>query len=361
MTKKMKTTIAVIGGGILIITVLAGGFLYWKQLVRNQGPNQDIMAETEITVTEQSTEPQTETTTEPVTEPETEETTEETTEEQTGKLSEGAIPKSPDDFIIAENVDEFFEKSVFIGDSVMMGFRNYVMGQEAGFLNSPEFLVSGSFSVRMALTPISPTTIHPVYQGEQRYIWDSLAMMGAKKVFMSFGLNDIGMEGVEAAYQSYVEVIGNIQETVPEVDIYIISTTNMLPESEKQSLNNENIRLLNSKMQEYCRTAGIGYIDITSFLIDETGGLRADLCSDGYVHQTYAAYEIWVKVLRGYASGGEFWLNPEKETLEEETVEEESKTAAEAGEETEEETSTDGETQSTESGETAAEETESSE
>ena len=36
---------------------------------------------------------------------------------------------------------------------------------------------------------------------------------------------------------------------------------------------------------------------------------------DDYVHQTYAAYEIWTKVLRGYASGGNYWLElPEPET-----------------------------------------------
>ena len=29
----------------------------------------------------------------------------------------------------------------------MMGFRNFVMGSQQGFLGGPEFLVSGSFSV----------------------------------------------------------------------------------------------------------------------------------------------------------------------------------------------------------------------
>ena len=140
-------------------------------------------------------------------------------------------------------------------------------------------------------------------------------MMGAKKVFLFFGLNDIGMEGVDGACENYLTVIKKIREVNPDVSIYVLSTTNMLTGSEKGKLNNENIRLLNEKMKEHCEAGIAEYIDITSFLVGEDGGLKEELCSDNYVHQTYAAYEIWTKVLRGYASGGYYWLElPEPET-----------------------------------------------
>lgn len=224
-------------------------------------------------------------------------------------LTFGVLPESADDFVIAEDVGEFFEHSVFVGDSVMMGFRNYVMGQQNSFFDGAEFLVSGSFSVRMALNEISKDTIHPIYQGEQRYIWDSIALMGAEKVFLFFGLNDIGMEGVDGTCENYVEVIRKIREVNPQTELYVISTTNMLAGSEKGDLNNENIVLLNDKMRAYCRKAGVGFIDIASFLVGEDGGLRQELCSDAYVHQTAAAYEIWAKVLGGYASGGTYTVS----------------------------------------------------
>lgn len=241
---------------------------------------------------------------------------------ETGSVKSGELPPSAEYFIISEDADQFFKKSVFIGDSVMMGFRNYVMGQPAGFLGAPEFLVSGSFSVRMALNTISKDTIHPIYQGEQRYIWDSISMMGAKKVFLLFGLNDIGMEGVDGTCENYLAVIDKIKEVNPEADIYVISTTNMLTGSEKGSLNNENIRLLNQKMKQYCDGGAAEYIDITSFLIGEDGGLKAEFCSDEYVHQTYAAYDIWTQVLRNYASGGKYLFELETEPETEEGTEE---------------------------------------
>ncbi len=294
----------------VVLVVGVGTFCYYKYttdqaIAETDDPEQEV--DTEVLTEEITQEPTTE-------EPTTEEPTTEA-QMETGSIRSGKLPPSADYFIMTEEADKFFEHSVFIGDSVMMGFRNFVMGQPAGFLGGPEFLVSGSFSVRMALNEISKDTIHPIYQGEQRYIWDSISMMGAEKVFLFFGLNDIGMEGVDGACENYLTVIEKIQEVNPNVSIYVISTTNMLTGSEKGKLNNENIRLLNEKMKEYCETGAAEYIDIANFLIGEDGGLKKELCSDDYVHQTYAAYEIWTKVLRGYASGGNYWLElPEPET-----------------------------------------------
>jgi lysophospholipase L1-like esterase len=257
---------------------------------------------------ESTTEAQPESTTEAQPESTTEAQPESTTEAQpeTAKLGDGYVPESSDSFLADEDADEFFRDSVFVGDSVMKGFCNYVMRQEAGFLSDPQFLVSGSYSLRMALTPVDQKTIHPVYQGEQRLIQDSLQMMGAKKVFLFFGLNDLGMNDVEFVYRAYQKFIGLLEEACPDIEVYVISTTYMRIGSEKSDLNNTNIRTLNKLM----KTASdiwreYGYIDIADYLLDEEGGLREDYCSDGYVHQTPAAYDVWTHILRCYASGGD--------------------------------------------------------
>lgn len=323
-----KNTRIIIGAACAAVLIAgAGAGCYY---VYTQQENNAVVQQIETTTEEPTTtEVPIETTTERETEPPTTKSEPETPPEpETGSVLTGELPASPDDFIILEDADKFFEHSVFIGDSVMMGFRNYVMGQPQGFLGGPEFLVSGSFSLRMALSKISETTIHPIYQGEQHYIWDSISMMGAKKAFLFFGLNDIDMEGVDGTCENYIEVIDKIKETSPETEIFIISTTNMLTGSEKGGLNNDNIRLLNDKMKEYCAETDVQYIDIAGFLTAEDGGLKPEFCSDAYVHQTYAAYEVWTKVLRGYASGGSYRLPEEPETTWETTAERESETAA---------------------------------
>lgn len=321
MDKKTKIIIGVAVAAVALVLMVGAGIGFYSAMEADieVGQTTEQPSEQEIT-TEQVTEEtttvaETETTPEEITEAPTttpEETT--TPEQETGSVYKGELPPSTDNFIIQEDIDTFFEGSVFIGDSVMMGFRNYVMGQPQGFLGGPDFLVSGSFSLRMALANIDEHSIHPIYQGEQRFIWDSIAMMGAKKAFLFFGLNDIDMAGVEGTCANYAEVVANIRKASPETEIYIISMTNVLTGSEVGGLNNKNIRLLNDTVKEYCATADVQFIDIASFLVGEDGGLKPEYCSDNYVHQTAAAYEIWTKVLRWYASGGNYLIPEEPET-----------------------------------------------
>lgn len=347
----MKKNIKIIIGAACTCAVVfaagAGTGWYCAYTQQNNEEKQTEIQPETSTGEPETTEAPTETTTEMITEPPTTEP-ETPPEPETGSVMTGELPPSADDFIILEDADKFFEQSVFIGDSVMMGFRNYIMGQEPGFLGNPQFLVSGSFSVRMALSKISETTIHPVYQGEQHYIWDSISMMGVKKAFLFFGLNDIDMKGVDGTFENYVEVIGKIKETTPDVEIFIISTTNMLTGSEKGGLNNENICLLNEKLKEYCAATDVQYIDIASYLRGEDGGLKPEFCSDAYVHQTYAAYDVWTKVLRGYASGGTYRLqkepaeepNQQEDAVQESVAEENSAVTENEAEETTAETQT---------------------
>lgn len=261
-------------------------------------------------------------------ETETESTAEaesETTEFETGIPV--ITPKETQAVYDGTKEDSFFQNSVFVGDSVMMGFRNYILRQKAGFMGSPEFLVSGSYSLRMALNPVKSNTIHPIYQGEQRLIWDSMAMLGVEKAFIALGLNDIGMLSVEDTFENYKKVIQAIYERNPDISIYVISTTNIYSGREVGSLNNENVRLLNQKMKNYCATSKEEFIDIADYLIDENGYLKDEYCSDQYVHQTPEAYDIWVQVLREFAAG-HFEQNKEvgegakeAETVPEETAE----------------------------------------
>ena len=244
-----------------------------------------------------------------------------TVEETTEELETGTpkiTPKETQAIYDGIKEDSFFENSVFVGDSVMMGFRNYILRQEEGFMGNPEFLVSGSYSLRMALNPVSDKTIHPIYQGEQRLIWDSMSMLGVKKAFIALGLNDIGMLSVEDTYENYQKVISAIYEANPDIAIYVISTTNIYNGSEVGNLNNENVRLLNQKMKNYCARSKEEFIDIADYLIDENGYLKEEYCSDNYVHQTPAAYDIWVQVLRKFASDHQDF-NKQNEELKEET------------------------------------------
>lgn len=202
-----------------------------------------------------------------------------------------------------DEIANYFQGAYVTGDSVAYGFQLYANRQKANsaILQNLGFLTRGSFSAHNAFMAISKKSVHPTYQGAQHHIWDSLQMVGAKHVFMFFGLNDLNIGGVDSTVDYYVRLINQIRAVNPDIAFTIISTTPMYQGSEKGKLTNANIDALNARMQALCAENGWGYLDIASHLKAANGTLAAQYCSDHYVHETNAAYAIWLQCFHDYA------------------------------------------------------------
>lgn len=220
----------------------------------------------------------------------------------TGRESEAGEPELTEEEKKAEaEIDSYFDDAVFVGDSIMLGFRNYAMKRQDTFLSRPQFLAAGSFSVNNALWPVDEKSVHPVYRGEQRQIWDSISLMGSRRIFLMFGMNDLNINGVEGTCEKYEELIDKIKEKDPNAEIHIMSMTYILNGREAGMLQNDTIRRYNEELKELAGEKGWGFVDITEPLADENGDLAAEYCSDDFAHQRPEAYDIWVSVLRDYA------------------------------------------------------------
>ena len=203
--------------------------------------------------------------------------------------------------ISEQEIDAYFADSVFVGDSIMLGFRNYCMKQKDSFLNNIQFLAAGSFSVSNSLWDVTSKSVHPVYQGKKRHVWESISMMGCKRVFLFFGMNDLNISGLEGTCEKYKQLISNIKEKSPDAEIHIISMTYTLKDAGKGKLKNDTIRDFNLLLQDMAKENGWGFMDMATPLADENGDLATKYCSDGYVHQSRAAYDVWSTVIRDYA------------------------------------------------------------
>lgn len=202
-----------------------------------------------------------------------------------------------------DEIANYFQSAYVTGDSVAYGFQLYANRQKANsaILQNLGFFTRGSFSAHNAFMAISKKSVHPTYQGAQHHIWDSLQLVGAKHVFMFFGLNDLNIGGVDSTVDYYVRLINQIRAVNPDIAFTIISTTPMYQGSEKGKLTNANIDALNARMQALCTENGWGYLDIASHLKAANGTLAAQYCSDHYVHETNAAYAIWLQCFHDYA------------------------------------------------------------
>ena len=233
----------------------------------------------------------------------------------------------------------FYDGAVFAGDSVLLGFRNYAGKSSDGFLKSLKFLAAGSFSLHNAFWPVNDKSVHPLYQGEQHPVWESIQMMGAKKAFLFFGINDVSL-GMDDSIALYPQLIDKIRELSPDIEITIISATYTLKGAGTRGLNNTNLAKFNEAIKAQAEENGWGYIDMATVLSDGEGNLAAQYCSDGFVHETAAAYEVWTKMLIRYAADQLGFETPEMEEILQKVPEAKEAVSENAAEETTEQPET---------------------
>ena len=211
----------------------------------------------------------------------------------------------------AKECDDYFKNSVIVGDSVMLGFKTYV-GQKRSsntdFMSTLKFHVAGSYGVHNALSAVSSKSVHPLYEGVQTPIEDAVQKMGVERVFILFGLNDVGLysdgSGPQQTFEKYKTLLSKIKEKSPNVEIVIISATYLYEDWDRQmvKLTSNHLRQLNQLMLEYCTANNIDYIDVATALADGKGYLQPKYCSDEECHLTYEAYDVWVNIFRAYAA-----------------------------------------------------------
>jgi hypothetical protein len=180
MEKNRKTQIIIscITVGVVIVVV---GIILFFYLQKGKGQEQAENVTSEEETTLSATTAQLD---------ETETTIQETTTEVVYNASAAKVFSTT----AGAQWDTFYEDSVFVGDSVMYGFERYITGKP-GTLSDPLFLTFGSYAARIEMdyTTAEYQKYLPSYQGNQMHIKDSLPLTGKKKVFLFFGLNDLGM------------------------------------------------------------------------------------------------------------------------------------------------------------------------
>ncbi len=209
----------------------------------------------------------------------------------------------------AEKDQSFLNGAVFVGDSVTLKLKNYVTQKrksEPGFFGTAAFLAAGSMGSGNALQPLSADSIHPYYNGDKALLEDSAAKMGADKVYLMLGINDVAPYGVEGAAKNLEILAKRFRDQVPGIKIYIQSATPMLPEKQKKTLNNPNLERYNQLVSEFCEKDGWHFLDVASVMRDGTGSLKREYCSDPDdlgLHFTDAACEVWIHYILTHTGG----------------------------------------------------------
>ena len=213
---------------------------------------------------------------------------------------------STDTLYQENNYDSFYEHSVFVGDSLSVGFQNFCIQQSDSITSeSTYFLAKESGSAKAAISSKALTTyanIMPEYQGKVQYIEDSISQMtDIQKVFICYGMNDLVSSTPEQFVQNMETLINRILAKNPDVSIYVLSIPCVMADVQTELLSNSSIQSANALLATTCTEKQWGFINTAEYLMNTNLAINEKYSSDGYVHENNSAYRVWTKVLRNYA------------------------------------------------------------
>jgi len=218
----------------------------------------------------------------------------------------------------------FFDNSMFVGDSQMAKFRNFVKrrwSEDPGFFRNVDFRAENSYKFRFVGYKSIPAAekhyVHLTDGGEDTTLYEIVKKKHPQKLFVLAGLNDALTTDYTMARQGrdetgydrgarYVrEMTELVREVSPETEIFVIS---QMPVARgfKQGTNDhlacrDRFDLVNETIQAECEKLGIRYVDLASGLKDEEGLMPDEYCDHTSFHLNDAGYEVFARELLDFA------------------------------------------------------------
>ncbi len=188
--------------------------------------------------------------------------------------------------------DDYFDDAVFIGNSLIVGLQRTVP------LNARYFA-----SIGLNVSQVFTKELVPMKSGKIFTISDALATVEFSKVYLMFGINELGWGSITSFISYYGQIIDRIREINPEAIVYVQS---ILPINEEKwaksrdyqsCINNYAVATFNQKIIDMCVQKNAAFVNVGEVLRDETGNLFADATSDGiHIGGSYAT--MWVDYLK---------------------------------------------------------------
>ena len=198
-------------------------------------------------------------------------------------------------YSLQEVDDSYFADALMIGDSRTVGLYEYGdMADVTSFLARESSTIYDLFDddEKMEYTPRGK-------ESKERTLKDLLKKTKFSKIYISVGVNELGVPDTKDYYNEFREVIKKINKLQPDAVIYIqgIMHVSKKMSSSDPVYNNKAIVQRNKAISTLANGRNIFYIDMNADLCDENGDLRQELTGDG-IHLKASACELWHAFLR---------------------------------------------------------------
>lgn len=182
---------------------------------------------------------------------------------------------------------DFFEDTLFIGDSRTVGIMQY------GGIRGATFYASSGMSVFL----LEKKTVYIPEEGRM-VLSEVLERKQYKKIFLMLGINELGYP-FESIEKKYGEVVEQLKASQGEAVIYLCANLHVTKEqSEKDSIyNNENVNRVNQMIAGLADNERTFYVDVNGLFDDEEGNLSMEYACDGF-HVWGRFYTNWADWLQ---------------------------------------------------------------
>ena len=197
--------------------------------------------------------------------------------------------------LLTETADagtEYLDSTLFLGDS------NTVRLYNNGLISLQQFCAKEGIGTQVALnegivTFKNDTTHYTIAQ--------AVAKMKPRRVVMTLGTNDTGME-VADFISNYTALVQAIQEAYPYTDI-IVNTVPPIPENHSNYPHMDQAKIddFNMALLNMCEQLGVRFLNTAEILKGENGYGQPDYYTDGDIHLKSAGLKAALSYLRTHA------------------------------------------------------------
>lgn len=183
------------------------------------------------------------------------------------------------DISFATSDVSYFDDALFIGDSRTVGIMEY-----GTFTNSDYFCSVGMSAYRIDEEEINGMNFDQMIDHKQY-----------GKVYIMLGVNEVGNDA-EVTLTAYRAIVEKIKVHQPNALIYIQGNLHVSADAQTDTINNNALNYLNSRLASLADNKRVFYIDINEVYDDEYGCFNSSYTSDG-IHPLAMYYKKWCEWL----------------------------------------------------------------
>lgn len=199
---------------------------------------------------------------------------------------------------------KFYDSSLFVGDSQIKNFGNYLRKLRKKDENSfPTTKCYGAYSLQMRMlarkSPLDTNDVQLTYKGRNATLTSIAKAENPRNVFIMIGLNDRIYDHIDRADRYIDQILELRNEYFPETRIWFLSITPVT--NKRKAKERDKINQYNDWLKEKCEQIDATYMDIRAGMTDEDGWMPKSITTDADCHFNDKGFDILIANLLDFA------------------------------------------------------------